>query len=60
MDRLAWFYFNNDRQCLDQAIWVAQSQNVNLDRVRQWSKRERAEEKFEIFLSRLKATKTME
>ena len=23
MDRLAWFYFNNDRQCLDQAVMIA-------------------------------------
>lgn len=60
MDRLAWFYSNNDRQCLDQAVWIANVQDIKLEKVRQWSEREGASEKFEIFLGRLKATKQKE
>ena len=54
MDRLAWFYHNNDRQCLDQAIAVAKNHQVNLAKIKKWSKSEGAEEKYEIFLTKLK------
>ena len=54
MDRLAWFYHNNDRQCLDQAVTVSKHHKVNIEKIRRWSKGEGAEEKFEIFLTKLK------
>lgn len=54
MDRLAWFYFNNDRQCLDQAVMIAKKQSVKLSEVKKWSIEEKMEERFEIFLERLK------
>jgi hypothetical protein len=54
MDRLAWYYSTNDRQCLDQAVMVAKAQNINLDKVREWSKRERSLEKYDDFIKRLK------
>lgn len=54
MDRLAWFYFNNDRQCLDQAVMVGQKHAINLDKIKRWSKDEGELEKYEVFLSRLK------
>jgi len=54
MDRLAWFFHNNDRQCLDQAVAVAESQRVSMNIIRDWAKDEGAEEKFEIFLNFLK------
>ncbi|WP_148284994.1 nucleotidyltransferase family protein [Pseudobdellovibrio exovorus] len=57
MDRLAWFYHNNDRQCLDQAVMVATDNNINLTKVKRWSEKEKSTEKFQIFLNRLKATK---
>ena len=53
MDRLAWFFYSNDRQCLDQAVWIAQSQPINLDQIRQWAIRERQKEKLRVFISRL-------
>ncbi|MNJ96835.1 hypothetical protein D3C87_145680 [compost metagenome] len=53
MDRLAWFYFNNDRQCLDQAIMVSLKQTVDLAEVKKWSIEEGQEDKFEIFLKLL-------
>lgn len=57
MDRLAWFYHNNDRQCLDQAIMVASDHDINLSKVKAWSQKERSIEKFQIFLDRLKEKK---
>jgi hypothetical protein len=56
MDRLAWFFHSNDRQCLDQALWIAQQQPVNIDTVRAWAERERHSEKFNVFFNRLKST----
>ena len=53
MDRLAWFYFNNDRQGLDQAVMVYKAQGASLDKIKQWSKSEGELEKYEIFLSYL-------
>ena len=52
-DRLAWFYHYNDRQCLDQALAVAQKQPVNLVSIKKWSEKEGAVEKFELFRKRL-------
>lgn len=53
MDRLAWFFHSNDRQCLDQAIWIANMQQVNFDKLSKWAKGERQEEKYQLFLSKL-------
>lgn len=54
MDRLAWFYFNNDRQCLDQALKVASKHPIKLNFIRRWSQDEGMDEKFELFMKRLK------
>jgi hypothetical protein len=57
MDRLAWFYFNNDRQCLDQAVMITLKQPVKINEIKKWSSEEKMEDKFEIFLKTLKAKK---
>jgi hypothetical protein len=54
MDRLAWFYHYNDRQCLDQALAVARKHKLNIDKIKRWTEGEGATEKFELFLSKLK------
>lgn len=54
MDRLAWFFYSNDRQCLDQAVWIAESHPVQFDKVRDWARKEGQQEKLEVFLNRLK------
>lgn len=54
MDRLTWFYFSNDRQCLDQALMIAQQHPINVEKVKEWSTREHQMEKFNVFLNRLK------
>lgn len=52
-DRLAWFLFNNDFSSLKQALDVASRHDVDLEVIRDWCRREGAEDKFDIFLSRL-------
>jgi hypothetical protein len=53
MDRLAAFYHWDDPQGLEQALAVARSQPVDLDRVEAWSRGERADAKFRSFRERL-------
>ncbi len=55
MDRLAWFFHYNDRQCLDQALAVAKNQRINLSKIKKWSEGEGSLEKYALFLSKLKA-----
>jgi len=39
-DRLAAFYHWNDRQCLQQAVWVAQERAIDWKEIEWWSRRE--------------------
>jgi hypothetical protein len=55
MDRLAGFYHWNDRQALEQALAVARRQSIDLGRIEDWSRGERASEKFREFSERLLA-----
>ena len=55
MDRLSWFFFHNDRQCLDQAVMVCLSQPVNLARVKAFAEGEGEAEKYKVFLSALES-----
>ncbi|MCZ6603107.1 MAG: hypothetical protein O6952_08875 [Planctomycetota bacterium] len=52
-DRLVAFYHWNDRQSLDTAIQIARHSNVNLGKLRAWSRREDASGKFSEFLGAL-------
>ncbi len=52
-DRLAAFYFWNDLQALEQALMVARANDVDLDLVKKWSRKEGELEKFDIFLKKL-------
>lgn len=52
-DRLAAYYFWNDLQCLDQAIMVADHNEINVDEVERWSFKQGEEEKFKVFLSKI-------
>ncbi len=54
MDRLAWFYHYNDRQCLDQALAVAKNHKINLHKIKKWSEGEGSLEKFDLFVLKLK------
>jgi hypothetical protein len=56
MDRLAGYVHWNDRQCLDQAVAVARTQEVDLQRIESWahSKGGRAIERVRDFHARLR------
>jgi hypothetical protein len=46
-DRLAHYYHWKDRQCLDQAVMVAASSEVDLEEIERWSRHEGMEEEFQ-------------
>jgi len=48
-DRLSAFYHWNDRQGLEQAVWVAKAYPVDLQNVEEWSQKERMTSKFDEF-----------
>jgi hypothetical protein len=52
-DRLAAYFHWNDRQALEQALLVAQAQDVDLKDIRRWSKSEGNQAKFRVFKKRL-------
>jgi len=53
-DRLASYIHFNARECLDQAVLVAQKHPVKIEAVKQWCKNEGAEMAFEDFLKKIK------
>jgi hypothetical protein len=56
MDRLAGYFHCGDMQNLDQAVWIAEAlpEQVSIERIIEFAKRERSEEKLKVFLNRLK------
>lgn len=52
-DRLAWFYHNNDTQCLEQAVYVAESNVVDITEIERWSKVEGKAKLFDQIKGRL-------
>ncbi len=52
-DRLAAFYFWNDRQALGQAIMIQKDNEINLNDVRVWSEMGGELEKFNYFLNKI-------
>jgi len=53
-DRLAAYYFWNDLQSLEQAVLVAKHKPINVEEVRRWSLKEGEEDKFNVFLERIR------
>jgi hypothetical protein len=53
-DRLAAYYYWNDRQSLEQAILVCTDNSIDLREVERWSKNEGMTAKFDIFKRQLK------
>lgn len=53
-DRLAAFYHWNDPQALQQAVWITESQPVNLSSVRKWSEKEGMLQKYSEFTEKIR------
>lgn len=54
-DRLTWFYHDNDHQCLEQAILVAQQNMIDLNEIERWSTGEGKEGLFQQIRKQLEA-----
>jgi hypothetical protein len=52
-DRLAAFYYWNDRQSLAAAVEISRRRRVNIEAIRRWSTREGEAEKFQAYLESL-------
>lgn len=53
-DRLASYYYWGDKQSLEQAINISIEQDININEVERWSKRENQLDKFKEFKNQLK------
>lgn len=53
MDRLAGYFYWNDKQNLDQALMIAKNHPINLREIESWAKNENELEKFEVFRTKL-------
>ena len=56
-DRLTWFYYDEDLQSLEQAIFVAQEHDIDLNEIKRWSKAEGNFRKFKDIKNRLEKNK---
>lgn len=52
-DRLAWYYHDNDTECLEQAVLVATNNDVDLEEVKRWSAVEGKRKIFDVIKHRL-------
>ena len=53
-DRLTWFYHDNDRQCLDQAVLVARENPIDLAEIERWSSGEGRSREFKLIRGKLR------
>lgn len=51
-DRLAAYFHWNDLECLNQAVWICQSQSVDFNDLENWAWQEGSPEKFKKFLAK--------
>lgn len=52
-DRLTWWFHGQDRQCLEQAVAVAQTSTIDLRELKRWAAGERMAESFRAIEPRL-------
>ncbi len=53
-DRLAAFYFWNDRQALEQAVLICRDNQVDFKNIARWSEKENEKDKFKMFMNKIK------
>ncbi|MEI6971563.1 MAG: hypothetical protein WCL44_08595 [bacterium] len=54
-DRLAWYYHDNDTECLEQAVLVAATNDIDLHEIERWSGVEGKREAFDAIKHRLRS-----
>ena len=52
-DRLAAYYYWDDKQCLEQAIMVAEENKIDIDEIQRWSEEEGKELEFNSIKEKL-------
>ncbi len=52
-DRLAWYYHDNDTECLEQAILVAASKDIDVEEIGRWSAVEGKQDAFDSIKQKL-------
>jgi hypothetical protein len=52
-DRLAAYYHCGDKQCLEQAVMIAEDQDIDIDEIKRWSAQENMIDKFESIKHKL-------
>jgi hypothetical protein len=57
-DRLSWFYHAGDTECLEQAVLVAQDNDIELAEVERWSRSEGKGDAFARIAARLRKPKS--
>ena len=48
-DRLTGYFYDNDAQCLEQAVLICQMNKVDMEEIRRWAKIENRPEKYKVF-----------
>jgi hypothetical protein len=56
-DRLTWFYHDNDKQCLDQAVLVAREHKIDISEIERWSAGEDKNDLFKQIRGKLTSKK---
>ncbi len=59
-DRLAAFFYWNDRQALEQALLVAEDHSIHLPDLQRWAKAEGYSQKLELFLRQMRSSRSKE
>lgn len=53
-DRLTGYFYGNDAQCLEQAVMICQMNDVEIQNIQEWARKEGRPEKFKVFEDRYK------
>jgi len=56
-DRLVAYFHANDLQCLEQALIICQTNNVDMENIRKWAKHEGKPDRFKEFERRMKESR---
>lgn len=56
-DRLTGYFYGNDAQCLEQAVMICEMNEVNMNEIRRWAKKEDRPDKFNEFQKRISKRK---
>lgn len=52
-DRLAAYFFWNDKQSLEQAVMVAKRKRINISEIKKWAQEQEELEKYKVFVQKL-------